>query len=205
MRRDYNYIMSLYTLLHTTSTGSANAGLHPCRRRSRIGWLLGGLIALLAPLLALGLAPSAWAEHCRVLHVHDGDTLTLRCRVHSDQPARLQVRVWGIDAPELDQGIWGLRARDRMRDLADGWVELESVDRDDYGRTVGRIYRGHLDLGLAMVRDGYATVYRHYNRDSAYRHALHEAQRERLGIWTRPGLQQEPWEWRHQHERPWMR
>jgi endonuclease YncB( thermonuclease family) len=52
-------------------------------------------------------------------------------------------------------------------------------------------------LNLAMVRNGYAAVYPKYCKDSAYYRAQDSARGAGLGIWSKPGLQQTPWEYRH--------
>jgi endonuclease YncB( thermonuclease family) len=106
------------------------------------------------------------------------------------------VRVWGIDAPELDQRPWGAKAKERLRQLARSRITVEKLDRDNYGRTVARIYHNREDLGLRLVREGYVAVYARYNNDHRYRDALQQAKRKRLGIWARRGQQQTPWEWR---------
>ncbi len=167
-------------------------------RRHRLG--AGGIILA----IALGLIWS-WVERlgvtetCQVVWVADGDTLTLRCGIRSDRSRRIKVRLFGIDAPELAQEPWGRRARDRLKALAQGMVTLETMDRDSYGRIVGKVYKDGQDLGLILVREGYAAVYRRYNDDPAYLEAEAEARRARLGIWSRPGDQQRPWKWRLAH------
>ncbi len=138
-------------------------------------------------------------ETCQVVHVHDGDTLTLRCGIHTDRPRKVKVRLFGIDAPEMAQEPWGRRARDRLRELARGQVTLEKRDKDSYGRVVGKVYKDGQDLGLILVREGYAAVYRRYNDEPAYLEAEEAARQKRLGIWSKPGYQQKPWKWRMAH------
>lgn len=134
--------------------------------------------------------------HCAVDSAYDGDTVTLDC------PAgRLRVRVWGIDTPEMGQQPWGRRSRDALRALLPDRVRVEVVDIDDYRRAVSRLYAGDRDLGLTLVRQGHAAVYRRYNDSAAYRRAESQAKREKLGIWSRPGAQQTPWEWRRVNPR----
>ncbi|MDQ2694165.1 MAG: thermonuclease family protein [Pseudomonadota bacterium] len=133
---------------------------------------------------------------CQVYRVYDGDTVTVDC-----DRGRVKVRVWGIDAPEMGQEPWGQRARDRLRGLLPDAVRVQVVDTDRYGRAVARLYDGREDLGLAMVRQGQAAVYAQYNDSSAYRQAQSQARRERLGIWSQDGAQQEPWAWRRVNPR----
>jgi micrococcal nuclease len=138
-------------------------------------------------------------EACSVLRVRDGDSLTLICGPRNGSP--VEVRLWGIDAPEIGQEPWGERAYRRLHELAAGRVILEPVDRDRYGRVVGRLYRRERDIGLQLVREGYVAVYERYNSDPTYYRARRQARGARRGIWSRPGLQQAPWRWRTAHPR----
>jgi endonuclease YncB( thermonuclease family) len=139
------------------------------------------------------------SDSCRVERVRDGDSLALRCDRTGHRA--VEVRLWGIDAPELGQKPWGEAARRRLQALAAGPVTLVPVDRDSYGRVVARVYRNHRDLGLELVREGYAAVYWRYNDDRQYYHARSAAKRKQLGIWSKPGSQQTPWRWRAEHPR----
>lgn len=137
--------------------------------------------------------PAKGAElSCRVGEVYDGDTLAMRC-----DNGKLKVRVWGIDAPEMGQSPWGGQSRDRLQDLlSHDAIRVKVVDTDRYGRTVARLYDNEQDIGLALVRQGQAVVYSQYNNSADYRKAQEQARRQRLGVWSQQGAQQEPWEWR---------
>lgn len=139
--------------------------------------------------------PQAGADLvCRVVNVHDGDTITTDC-----PQGKLRIRVWGIDAPEIGQRPWGYQSRDELKQLLgrSGQVKIQVVDTDRYGRSVARLFVGNQDLGLAMVRAGRAIVYAHYNDSASYRQAQAQARQARLGIWSQPGSQQDPAAWRH--------
>jgi endonuclease YncB( thermonuclease family) len=133
-------------------------------------------------------------ESCAVLDVHDGDTLKARCGGHL-----MKVRLHCIDAPELAQAPYGPAARDKLRGLVTGrTVTVKAEKTDKYGRTVGDVMlAGGESVELALVRGGYAAVYRKYCSDSAYAQAESEAKAARRGIWARVGEQQTPWEFRH--------
>ena len=154
-------------------------------------------LVLLNPERASGPGDGMASDRCLVASVRDGDTLVLRCR----EQGEVRVRLWGVDAPELGQPPWGREARRYLAQRAVGEVRVESVDRDRYGRLVARLYRGQQDLGLDLVRAGWAQPYERFNRREEYLAARSEARQAGLGIWSAPGLQQAPWEWRARNPR----
>ena len=129
--------------------------------------------------------------NCKIIAIHDGDTVNVRC-----PNGRLKVRLYGIDAPELGQQPWGEQSRELLRSLLPATVRLEVMDIDRYGRVVAQLYNGYQDVGLELVRKGGAVVYSQYNNSRAYEVAQLQAKRDMLGVWSRHGAQQEPWEWR---------
>lgn len=151
--------------------------------------------ALLAFVLLLASPCHALAEELRgrVVGIADGDTLTLL----TESRRQVRVRLAGIDTPERRQP-YGSRARQVLSDLAFGRharVEVEEEDR--YGRTVGRVRVGAMDVNAEMVRRGAAWVYRRYSRDPALPRLEAEARAVRRGLWALPEAQRAPpWEWR---------
>ncbi|WP_240761574.1 thermonuclease family protein [Nitrosococcus wardiae] len=104
-----------------------------------------------------------------------------------------------IDTPEKRQP-YGTRARQVLSDLSFGKqarVVVQNVDR--YGRTVGRVYGGDIDVNREMVHQGAAWVYRQYLRDRTLLEVEAEAKEAKRGLWSLPEAQQvPPWEWRRQ-------
>ena len=159
-------------------------------------WVL-AILGLIAPWMTSCESPKLTAlfqqeRHCAVDSIHDGDTLRLTC-----EDEHLQVRLYCIDAPELDQQPWGQESRDHLRAITPKRVILIPHDKDRYGRTVGEVITDDPDrenLNLAQVHSGNAAVYRSFCEDNAYYQAEREAKRIGAGIWERPGEQQGPWE-----------
>jgi endonuclease YncB( thermonuclease family) len=95
---------------------------------------------------------------------------------------QVKVRLAEIDTPEARQP-YGSRSRQALSDLAFGQqVRVVEQGRDRYGRVVGRVYRGSLDVNAEMVRQGAAWVYRHYNRDRSLLALEEEARAARRGL-----------------------
>jgi endonuclease YncB( thermonuclease family) len=142
------------------------------------------------------LSQPGWAEELRgrVVGVHDGDTLTLL----TPERRQVRVRLHGIDAPESRQP-YGARAQQELSSLAfRQTVRVVVADTDRYGRTVGRVWAGAVDVNAELVRRGAAWVYRQYNRDPALPPLEAEARQARRGLWALPASEQvPPWAWRH--------
>ncbi len=134
-------------------------------------------------------------DECEVLSIYDGDTITLQC---SGKTEKTKVRLYCIDTPEMKQKPWGTQARDHLRSITGNTVKLVEVDKDRYGRIVGEVHSGEVNLNLAQVKAGKAAVYDAYCKKSEYKAAEKEPKEAKLGIWSEPGLHQTPWEWRKQ-------
>jgi endonuclease YncB( thermonuclease family) len=152
--------------------------------------------SLLAILLLTALP--AWAETLtgRVVAIADGDTLTLL----TPERRQVKIRLHGIDTPERRQP-WGNRARQALSELAfQRSVRVEVQDTDRYGRKVGRVYAGRVDVNAELVRQGWAWVYARYNRDPALPVLEAEARTVRRGLWA-DSHPVPPWDWRRQSRR----
>lgn len=133
----------------------------------------------------------------RVLTVHDGDSLLVR-----DAHGRTYgVRLAGIDAPERMQAH-AEASRSALQALMHGReVRLEALKIDFYGRTVGRMFVGGRDAGLAQLRAGLAWHFARYDADlpprvaRRYARAERQARLRRIGLW-RDAAPVPPWEHR---------
>jgi len=145
--------------------------------------------------LAAAAAPAGPVHEGRVVGVADGDTLTLL-----SGGRELDVRLAEVDTPESGQR-YGARAERALRALVGGKrVRVRQVDVDRYGRVVGRVRAGGVDVNAELVRGGHAWVYRRYAEDPRLFALERRARAAGRGLWAleRPVL---PWEWRR-GERP---
>ena len=155
-------------------------------------------VALHASVLALLVAPSAVAESPLPASlsgkavVVDGDS------IHVEGHA---VRIQGIDAPESRQtcvrpstGEWdcGKAATAFLEALADrGEATCEVAEQDRYGRFLASCSIGDVDVGAAVVRNGYAVAYRRYSDRYVSDEVL--AKRDAAGIWAGSFVMPERW------------
>lgn len=142
--------------------------------------------------LVLASAPAhAWTG--QVVAVTDGDTL----KVLQDG-RETKIRLYGVDTPEKKQAF-GQRAKNFTASLVAGkMVDVEPVDQDRYGRTVGLVTVTGRSLNEELVKNGFAWVYRQYCRRgecSSWMKEESQARATKIGLWVDPAPVP-PWEWR---------
>ena len=124
----------------------------------------------------------------RVVEVADGDTLT----VLDAQKKQHKIRLLGIDAPEKAQPF-GQKSKESLSHLAfQKQVQVRSSKQDRYGRTVGQVFVGNMDVCLEQVKLGMAWHYKTYQREQSpedrvlYDRAESQAREQRVGLWQDP-------------------
>lgn len=142
------------------------------------GWKLRRALALLAFPFVLSLSGPAAAQGqripARVVSVVDGDTIKVDARPWPRQTIRVNVRVLGMDAPEIfrpkceAERRKGQAARDYARGIIGREVWLIGVKDDKFG---GRVDAGILladgrDFARAMMDAGHARPYAGGRRES---------------------------------------
>lgn len=140
---------------------------------------------------------------CQLERIIDGDTVVMQCPKPHDprETSRRSVRIWGIDAPETGQKPWGEMATQTLKNMIGDHraIELQVMEKDQYGRLLAKLFIQAQDVGLEMVEAGAAIVYARYNHDQDYINAQKRAKMSRLGIWQTAGAQQQPEQWRRLH------
>ncbi len=113
-----------------------------------------------------------------------------------------QIRLLGIDAPELAQTCadargadWpcGRVARDRLAALLKNAIDCDQSDRDRFGRILGRCRSAGKDIAATMVLEGLAISSEGYGPQEA------SARSAKRGIWV--GSFQTPRAWRDDNPR----
>ena len=147
--------------------------------------------------------PYGEVKTVHVRRVIDGDTLEV-----ADGKGRqvLKVRLWGIDAPEMDQE-GGEESADKLDEILlreEGRLVLETFAFDRYGRAVGLLYsskEGRLrSVNVKMLAAGHAHCDRwrqgqYFRQRMGFYEAERRARVARRGIWaTNEAVR--PWEYR---------
>jgi micrococcal nuclease len=138
---------------------------------------------LAAALLSLPLAAPAQPPRgytAVVTHVSDGDTIWVR----PTQGGRVQVRLQGIDAPEICQRF-GEQSRRALEQLVlRKRVFIEERGRDDFGRVIAHVRRSGEDVGSRMVANGMAWSPGFRRQPGPYDALQSQARQERRGLWA---------------------
>lgn len=112
--------------------------------------------------------------------------------------AQVNVRLYGIDCPEKTQDF-GTKAKQFTADIVFGKkVEIEPIDQDRYGRTVGMLTVDGVNVNEAILKAGYAWLYTRYCRKSFcsdWQKVQELAQAGQIGLWSDPNPTP-PWEYR---------
>lgn len=135
-------------------------------------------------LCALPLAAPAASYDAEVTHVSDGDTLWVR-PLHGG--ARRELRLAGIDAPEICQRHGPEAQQALQRLLLRQRVRVRSDAHDDYDRALARIAWRSEDVGGWMVRHGHAWSSRYRQQPGPYAQQERQARQARRGLWGSPG------------------
>ena len=115
----------------------------------------------------------------RVVKVTDGDTVTLLASGNKE----VKVRLDGIDAPEKGQDF-GEKSRQFLASMVAGkTVRVHYKSKDRYGRILGTVFIGNMNVNEEMIRNGLAWPY-YYNRNKNYRKLQAEAKAKKLNIWS---------------------
>ncbi len=153
--------------------------------------------SLVLPLLLAPSSAIAQNTPATVVSIGDGDTLRVR---KAGQVTT--IRLGCVDAPERAQSPWGQQSTSRLKQLLPPGtaVQVRTITRDRYGRTVAELYLGKHSVNLQMVKDGQAVVYRQYLSGCAatkdqYLQAESQARQKKLGFWNQQSPTM-PWDYR---------
>jgi micrococcal nuclease len=126
--------------------------------------------------------------------ISDGDTFTL---LTADK-TQIKIRLHGIDCPEKSQDF-GQVAKKFLSDLIyNKDVKVEKTDVDRYGRTIGKVEFGDINVNESLLKAGLAWHYKKYDKNEDWQKLEDDARAAKIGLWSRSDAQP-PWEYRKLH------
>ncbi|MBF0651283.1 thermonuclease family protein [Dysgonomonas sp. GY75] len=115
----------------------------------------------------------------KIIRVSDGDTIILLDSVNVQH----KIRLYGIDCPEKKQD-YGTKAADFTKGLCAGKnVTVEIEGTDIYGRILGIVYAGKVNINEELLKNGLAWRYKH-NKSMRYLELENQARKNELNIWS---------------------
>lgn len=115
------------------------------------------------------------------IKIIDGDTLQIN---------NAKIRLFGIDAPELNQNCYnengreypcGIYSKNALKQLVTNETKCIIKDMDKYKRILSICYNGNIDINKEMVLSGNALAYTRYSID--YASAEEQARNNKHGLW----------------------
>lgn len=106
--------------------------------------------------------PCLFYYSAKVLKVVDGDTVWLDVDLGFNVRQEMSIRLWGINAPEMNTPEGKESKRFLQSYLAVGQHVILDSRRDKkekYGRYLGVIYVDDVDINAEMIKQGYAKEY----------------------------------------------
>ena len=160
------------------------------------------ILLVMALLLLLDVTPaSAWKAS--FLHAADGDSFTVR-RLDSGQ--KLNIRLYGIDAPEQRQAFSQVARRNLIALLKGRDLDVHPMYSDPYHRVVAVVYAGSrkgeapICVNAEQLCAGMAWYYPSYCKApfcAKWKRIEQKARTERRGLWQ-DRAPVPPWQWRRQ-------
>lgn len=130
-------------------------------------------------------------EPVQIISVIDGDTVKAIYKGSQES-----IRLEGIDAPELSQGIWGQTAKTYLENLLKNkLITVQVTGRDKYLRLLGYLYANNTDINESMVTNGYSYAYLKYSYEFENDEKL--AKSYCLGFWCKKNQPVYPWIYRN--------
>lgn len=130
-----------------------------------------------------------------VVGISDGDTF----KALTKDKEQIKCRIYGIDAPEMKQAF-GDKSKGKLAEkIFNKKVEIVLQSTDVYKRKVVWVYFKGEDIGLQMIKEGFAWHYKKYFDSEEYAEAQKEASMKKVGLWADKNPTS-PWLWREEQK-----
>lgn len=127
----------------------------------------------------------------KVIKITDCDTIV----VLNSNNEQIKIRLEGIDCTESSLDF-GTKAKQATSDLCFGkQVKIIKSGEDRYGRTLGYVMVGDMNVNKQLLRQGFAWYYKQYNKDEELAKLEQEARSKKVGLWSQPNPVA-PWDFR---------
>ncbi len=135
-------------------------------------------------------------EKVNIVNVHDGDTITIKY-LDGEKKGRIEkVKLFGIDAPELEQA-YGFNAKQHLV------THLRSIDIKFKRKSInldsqpeGILYADGININNKMIENGYAWQNKRYSTDSELNDMYLKARDKEIGLWNDTQEPIPPWVFR---------
>lgn len=147
--------------------------------KQKLTWLVLGISLLANLFFGVKFFETRETNTANVARVIDGDTF--------DTALNVRIKLWGIDTPEYPKGCLSKRAKDRLEELVLAKkVRLEELGKDNFGRTLAKVWQGDLLINKALVTEGLAALQQVQGKLGADELELaeQEAMAAKRGIWS---------------------
>lgn len=145
---------------------------------------------MLALILSLAIATEQNEITGRVVKVSDGDTIVLLV-----DHQQVKIRLLAIDAPEKSQPF-GQRAKQHLAAMVhEKDVRVVVSGKDRYGRTLGTVFAGDVNVNEEMIHSGMAWHFNRYDHSPSLAALEIDAHEARRGLWI-DADPVAPWVWR---------
>lgn len=132
-----------------------------------------------------------------VVRVIDGDTIHVKEYATKELH---KVRLYGIDAPELEQP-YGQNSKAALEAvLKYHTVQVQVKEKDKYQREIAYVNAKGADISAFMLQYGYAWHYGCFDSSGFYKQLELYAKDNRLGLWA-TDTHIPPWIWRHNNKK----
>lgn len=173
--------------------------------RQRLRCLLIALLPLFVGLSTIVLAQDASPKKSfvsgKVIAIVDGDTIT----VLTENNEQFKVRLAGIDCPEKAQAFGNLAKKELRKKVFGQNVRIENRGKDQYGRTLGIVKMGNIDINEYLISQGVAWHFKKYASDQPqeeadrYSKAEEIARNNKKGLWVQDNPVP-PWKFRSEQQ-----
>ncbi len=123
-------------------------------------------------------------------YIVDGDSLYIK---------NVEIRLYGIDAPERGQAFNKAAARFLKSFIKGKALTYKVISKDRYKRSIALVYANDINLQAELIKNGFAWVYPRYCKQAIcndWKRLQEQAKASKKGLWQDKNPIT-PWDWKH--------